>query len=303
MKLFFVFLLLVSQVWAYPRILSWRNEPLLVFEGDKHAILKKDQELRSPFFTLTSRLDEVSLSLNAGSSIEISKNSKLQVFEVFEDPEQEHILYLFDGTIRLKNGKSSQMKNESKLNRIRTPFFDLKQPANAEVIIDQNMKEPSIEIRMIRGEWNIEFYSYERKVLLKAGQRIKFTGQLGDEADQIKYDYLLEDKKIPKGQLGDIEKFDLVQFEAQKKIADADIIKKEKSEKKKIADLIHKKKKQESAYLCKNPFGNLNQCAWRLQGAQCFRQRCNAAGAWGDRIERPVTTACTNDFLVGTCDY
>lgn len=303
MRFFLGLLLLAPQIQAYPRIANWRNEPLLIFEGDKHAVLKKDQDLKSPFFALTSRLDEVTLALNTGSSVELAKNTKLQVFEVFEDPQQEHILFLFDGTIRLKNEKSAQAKKEIKPNRIRTPFFDLDQPLNADVIIYQNMKEPSVEIRMVRGEWNLEFFSYERKVHLKAGQQIKFTGQLADEPDQIKYDFLLQDKKIPKGQLGEIQKFDLARFMAEKKVADADLIKKEKLEKKKNQDAINRKKKHEASFLCKNPFGNLNQCSWKIENEKCYRLRCNAAGLWGDKTERPVTQACTKDFLVGSCDY
>jgi hypothetical protein len=303
MKLILGLLLVAAQTHAYPRVVNWRNEPLLVFEGDKHAVLKKDQGLKSPFFVLTSRMDEVTLSLNTGSTVEIAKNSKLQIFEVFEDPEQEHILFLFDGMIRLKNEKMTQTKKESKPNRVRTPFFDLDQPLNADVIVYQNMKEPSIEIRMVSGEWNLEFYSYEKKVSLKAGQQIKFTGQLGDEPDQIKYDFLLENKKIPKGQLGEIQKFDLARFNAERKMNDADMIKKEKLEKKKLNDAIRIKKKHEASFLCKSPFGNMNQCAWKMEGDKCFRQRCNAGGTWGDKTERPVTSACTKDFLIGTCDY
>lgn len=297
MKILLGLIYLGLQAQAYPRILNWRNEPLLVFEGDRHAVLKKEQELKSPFFVLTSRLDDVTLSLNTGNEVEVAKNSKLQIYEVFEDVKQEHIVFLVDGTIRLKN------HNSTKPNRIRTPFFDLDQPLNSDVVIQLNMKEPSIEIRMVKGEWNLEFFSFERKVQLKTGQQVKFTGQIADEPDQIKYDFLLEDKKIPKGQLGDVQKFDIAQFVADKKVADADIIKKEKLEKKKILESVAKKKKQEASFLCKNPFGRLNQCSWKVENEKCFRQRCNAAGQWGDKTERPLSAACTKDFLVGSCDY
>lgn len=290
------------QVEAYPRILSWRNSPLVVFEGDKNAVLKKNQELKSPFFVLTSRLDEASLALNTGNELDVAKNTKIQVYEVFEDTEQEHVLFLVDGTIRLKNFKTKTQKSP-KVNRIRTPFFDLMQPTDSDVIIQLNMKEPSVEIRMVQGEWSLEFLSYERKVQLKAGQQIRFKGELADEADQIRYDHLLEDKKVPKGQLGEIQKFDLAKFIAEKKIADADIVKKEKADQKKIKDEIAKKKKHEASFLCKNPFGRLNQCAWKLEQDKCYRQRCNAAGEWGDKTERPATSACTAEYLVGSCDY
>lgn len=299
---FFVLFFFGFEIQAYPRILSWRNSPLIVFEGDKNAALKKNQELKSPFFALTTRLDEVTLSLNHGNQLELAKNSKVQIYEVFEDVQQEHILLLFDGTIRLRNFKSDS-KIAAKPNRIRTPFFDLNQPTEADVIIELNMKEPSVEIRMVKGAWNIEFFAYERKVQLSAGQQVKFVGVLADEPDQIKYDFLLEEKKIPKGQLGDVRKFDIVRFNEAKNVADADIIKKEKQEKKKIQDAILKKKKLEASYLCQNPFGNLNQCAWKMEKDKCYRQRCNASGKWGDQTERPVTAACTAQFLVGSCDY
>lgn len=303
MKWFLISLLLLgSRAFSYPHILNWRNSPMVVFEGDKNADLKKNQELKSPFFALTTRVDEISLGLNAGNEIELFKNTKIQVYEVFEDPQQEHILFLFDGTIRLKNFKGD-LKHDAKPNRIRTPFFDLLQPTEADVIIQLNMKEPSVEIRMVKGTWNLEFFSYERTVQLKAGQQVKFTGVLGSESDQIKYDFLLEDKKIPKGQLGEVGRFDLAKFNEEKKIADADIIKKEKAEKKKAQQVILKKKKYEASFLCKNPFGQLNQCAWKLEKEKCFRQRCNAGGKWGDKTERPVTSACTSNFMIGSCDY
>lgn len=293
---------LTAKVGAYPQIITWRNSPLIVFENNNNAVLKKSQEIKSPFFALTSRLDELSLNLNRGNEIEIFKNSKIQIYEVFEDVQQEHILFLVDGSIRLKNFKTDRQQ-EAKPNRLRTPFFDLAQPTESDVIIQLNMKEPSVEVRVVKGSWKLEFYAYEKKVELKAGQQVKFKGVLSDEPDQIKYDFLMDEKKIPKGQLEEIRAFDISRFLEEKKVNDADIIKKEQQEKKKIADALKVKKKQEASFLCKNPFGNRNQCAWKQESGKCFRQRCNASGKWGDKTERPITASCSADFLVGSCDY
>ena len=286
---------------AYPRLLEWKNNPLIVFEGDKNVVLKKNQELKSPFFAITSRLDELRLELNVSNELALSKNSKIQIYEVFEDIQQEHTIFLIDGTVRIKNLKAHAKEN--KLNRLRTPFFDLTLPPQSDVIVQLNMKEPSVDIMFVKGAWDVEFFAYEKKLHLNAGQRVVFKGLLNAEGDQIRYDYLLDDKKIPKGELGSIQKFDVHKYEKEKTLADVDLLKKEKLEKKKSQQEIKKKKDHHASFLCKDPYGQLNQCAWKIEKEKCYRTRCNVSGVWGDKTERPVTDICTNDFLVGSCDY
>ncbi len=299
--IFFIFLCAGRMLRAYPHIITWKNSPLVVFENGSNAVIKKNQQLKAPFFALTSRFDEVQFGLNTGNEITLMKNSKIQIYEVFENLDQEHIIFLIDGRIRLKNSKVPG--SVAKANRIRTPFFDLTGPADSEVIVQLDMKEPSVEIKIVKGVWDVEFFSYEKKLHLISGQQVKFKGVLGDEPDQIKYDYLLEDKKIPKGALGGVAKFDVKKYELDKKIEDAELLKKEKIEMKKVTAAVQKKKKIENAYLCKKPFAKLDQCAWQIENDKCFRKRCNASGEWGDKTERPLTAACTSAELVGSCDY
>ncbi len=286
---------------AYPRLLDWKNNPLIVFEGDKNAVLRKNQEMKSPFFAITSRLDEIHLELNVGNELALAKNSKIQIYEVFEDMQQEHTIFLIDGTVRIKNLKA--IGKENKTNRLKTPFFDLILPPQSDVIVQLNMKEPSINIMVVKGNWDVEFFAYEKKIHLNSGQQVRFAGVLNAEGDQISYDYLLDDKKVPKGRLGPMQKFDLKKYEKEKSLADVDVLKKEKLEKKKAQTELKKIKDHHASFLCKTPYGQLNQCAWKLDKEKCYRQRCNVSGAWGDKSERPVTDVCTDSFLVGPCDY
>lgn len=298
--IFLSFLMLVQQTYSYPIVRDWKNTPLIVFDNKKNAVLKKDDELRSPFFAITARLDELDLKLNPDHELFLFKNSKIQINEVFEDSEKPMHLLLMDGSIRLKNQSHGRNKFT---NRIESVFFDLNEAADMDALITIDMTKPSVEIKMIKGTWNLSFFAYEKKLTLKAGQQVLFEGVIADSPDQIKYDFLLDQRKVPKGQLGPVKKFDVAKYVSEEKAAEGEIIKKDRLAKQKIKEEARKKKEYEDSFLCKGPFAQINQCAWRLESDKCYRQRCNVSGVWGDKTERPVNDKCTEQFLIGKCDY
>lgn len=289
------------SLYGYPLIKSWKKNPTIAFDGKKTATLKKNEMLKSEFAVITANSEELNIQLNEISDLLIYEKTKIQVPYVFEDAETSHEIYLLDGQIRLKTKKIGAKQKKTQL---KTVFFELFQPANSDVIVHVDMKVPSIEIKMIKGEWPLEFFSYEKKITLKAGQKVLFKGELSDSDKGIKYDYLLEGRKIPAGQLQKVEKFEISEFYEQEKAAEKAALNKKKIEEQKVAEKIRKQKEYEDSFLCKKPFGQKDQCAWWIEKEACFRKRCNVNGEWGDVIERPFSDKCPKqDFFVGECDY
>ncbi len=301
-QIFLLIFLCGFAALAYPEVTGWKASPLVVFENKSSAPLSKGYLVKSPFFVVTANEDEINLKMTTQSELTVYPKSKVQIPEVFSAAIATYEIFLVDGEIRVRHeGESAHQKRS----HIRNVFFDLEQPKNGDAIVSLNMKEPSVEVRVIRGEWPLEFYAFERKVTLKAGQKIKFTGVLALDGDGLKYDYLLENRKIPQGKLGEVEKFETGQFFEKEKAAEKAVLDKKHALIKAKEDKIKKQKAYENSFLCKKPFGQKDQCAWWTEAAKCFRKRCNVNGQWGDVTERPLELEkkCTKDFSIAECDY
>lgn len=287
---------------SFPQVTSFKHSPKVVFENKKQAELKINLLLKSPFAVVTTNEDQLEFKLNNFDHIVVYPNSKVQVLEFSDEMGFVTDFYILDGQIRFSTKYRSPVKSGAVL-ILKTPFFDLKTIGMADFIISLNMKEPSVEIKVIDGTLPLEFFAFEKTVILKAGESIKFTGILSDDGLGIKYDYLLNNRKAPKGAISEVQEFDQNLFIKKEKTS---LIDEEKNKKMSLQKEIDKKKKRkqyEDSFLCKNPFGQKDQCAWRLENGKCYRKRCNVSGEWGDRIERPIAHFCKKDFFVDECDY
>lgn len=302
------------KTFSFPQIISWRNTPVVVYENKMPVVLKKDVLLKFPFTVITNKSDELEFKINISDQVIIYPKTKVQILEFLNDSGFVGELYISDGQIRYKYIKSSDLTDIAGIGEkvkkdltLKTPFFDLNITDKVDFIIDLNMKEPSVEVKVISGVLPLEFFAYERTVKLLSGESVKFLGVLSEDGSGIKYDYLLKSRKVPKGAMGDIQKFD-VDFitKAEKALMKAEEKKKQEMKLKAIA---HKKK--EDSFLCKNPGGQKNQCAWwveaELKDNKCYRKRCNLSGEWGDLTERPrgseLCQKSKNNFFVADCDY
>lgn len=304
--LFLVFALVVAGVsaFAFPQIAGFKNSPIVVFENKKRAEIKKDLFLKSPFVVVTETKDQFTFNINNLDKVVVYPDSKVQVLEFADEVGTVPELYLLSGQIRYSCDHRSAGQSSSDSNVVlRTPFFDLKTNFTADILIDLNMNEPSVEVKVISGAILLEFFAFEDVVKLGAGQKIKFKGFLTEDRQGIQYDFLLNRRKVPKGELGKVQKFDQSSFvEAEKKVI-ADEAQKIKMKKLAEEERKRKQKEYEDSFLCKKPFGQKDQCAWWLENGKCYRKRCNVNAHWGDDIERPVTDKCKADFTVGECDY
>lgn len=287
---------------AYPKIVSWEKKPIVVYENRQEASLRKDQQLKLPFVVVTANEDEFRFVINKFDQVSVYPKSKIQILEITETVGFVPELYLLDGQIRLASTYRG-VEKQPEVVKLKTPFFDLKMDVAVDVVVNLDMKKPSIEIKLLEGILPIEFFAYEKKVTLRAGQSVRFTGEFSEDGKGVKYDYLLNNRKIPKGSLSDVAAFDVGEFKKQE-VAQTEIkIEKAKAAKRKAEEKKKKQKAYEANFLCKKPFGQKDECAWWAENGTCFRQRCNISGQWGDVTERPMSPICGKNFYVTRCDY
>lgn len=291
-----------SFAFAFPQVSNWLNSPIVVFENKKQAVLTKNLWLKSPFAVVTASKDRFEFKLNTFDSIMVYPNSKVQILNFLNETGFVPEVYLLGGEIRFTSVHRSLAKGEAFVT-LKTPFFELPTAGVYDFIVKLDMNEPSVEVKVISGVVPLEFFAYEKSVNLKAGEQVKFQGVAADDGVGIKFDYLLNNRKIPKGVRSDVMKFDQSEFiKAGKKFVKSELDKKKAVKQKKVAEL-NKQKAYEASFLCKKPFGQKNQCAWWLDSGKCYRKRCNVSGQWGDLIERPLTDLCKREFTVFDCDY
>lgn len=286
---------------SFPKISGWTGRPVVIYENKKEAVLKKDGLLKLPFAVVTANGDEFDFSLNTFDRIHVYPKSKLQILEISDEAAFVPELYLLDGKLRVRPGYRGV--EEAEVLVLKTPFFDLPLRATADFLVELDMKTPAVEVRVLEGVLPLEFFAFEKKLTLKAGESARFTGELAENGAGIRYDYLLNNRKVPKGRLSEVAKFDVTSFKnAENALAD----KAREGERNRLRKAAAQKKKQkafEASFLCKKPFGQKDDCAWWAENGKCFRQRCNVNGEWGEVTERPMTAICGKDYYITQCDY
>lgn len=295
------FIGLLSQ--AFPELKEWQNAPVLAFENKTQAVLKKKLLVKSAFALATANRDQATLLFNKQESLTVYEKSRVQVVDINSETGAVSELYFYTGKIRYQNSPKEASDEWPTLN-IKSPFFELKMPLHeVDFFIELDMKKPKVTIKVVKGFLDVEFFAYERKEKLSSGQQLTFVGELADDKQSVKYDYLLNNKKVPRGALQSVKSFSHIQYLKAEQIAKNLEVKRKKDLEFKRLEKIRKQKEYEDSFLCKKPFGHKDQCAWKLEKGKCYRQRCNVSGQWGDIIERPIGYNCKPDYIVDTCDY
>ena len=288
---------------GFPTLINWQNSPVIAYENKTQAVVKKNLILKSAFALVTANRDQASLVFNKQETLRVYEKSRLQVLDINSETGVVSEIFFYSGKIRYQSNPSLALEDAATLN-IKSPFFELKMPnQKLDFFIELDMKTPKITLKVIQGQLKVEFFAYERKEILTAGQQITFVGELTDDKQAIKYDYLLNDKKVPRGQMGELKDFNHVQYLKAEERARLAEVKRKKDLEFKSLDKIRKQKEYENSFLCKKPFGNKDQCAWIIENGKCYRRRCNVSGQWGDVTERPIGYNCKSEFAVEACDY
>ena len=291
-----------AAAFAFPEIISWKNYPTVVYENRKSAELKKNSSLKLPFAVSTSKNDRFEFKINSFDRVLVYPDSKLQILEFANDGDFVPEMFFLSGKIRFNSSFRSLNKSENSVT-LKTPFFELKLIEPADFVVELDMQKAFVEIKVIKGAWPLEFFAYETKVVLVAGKSVKFQGELNVERNGLKYDYLLNKRKVPKGTLSAVKDFDQSLFLQQENEANLKEIQVKKAAEKQVIEKKQRLKAYENSFLCKKPFGQKDQCAWKLEQDKCYRTRCNVNGSWGDLTERPLGKNCKAEYFVAECDY
>lgn len=245
-------------------------------------------------------VDRLNIVVKSGASVKIQLDEKrtLRAFSgtEFEIPSISWETRQFS-EIKLKRGALRfEIESQPFKFRVKSPLFEMEPPVG-ESVLAVDPEKALAEAFMFKGEMEFRALNAEESVKLSAGQKVSFSGLL--EEGEISYDLLLQGKKIPKGRLGSVETMTvsdakLYSLESEKK-AHAERLKKEHLERK-------KKQQFESQYLCFKPTGQLNDCLWKKQGADCLRLRCVADGKWKDS-QKVDTSLCQPTPKIKPCDY
>jgi hypothetical protein len=288
---------------AFPVLKDWQNSPILAYENKTQAILKKNLVIKSPFALATANLDQATLVFNRQESFKFYEKSRMQVVDINSETGIVSELFFYSGKLRYQNNPKLISDGELTIT-LKSPFFELNMPTSeVDFFVELDMKKPKVTLKVVKGQLDVEFFAYERKAKLKAGQQVTFVGELADDKQSIKYDYLLNNKKVPRGGMGELKDFAHVQYLKAEELAKNAEVKRKKDLEFKRLEKIRKQKEYEDSFLCKKPFGLKDQCAWKLENAKCYRKRCNVSGQWGDVIERPLGYNCKQEYVVDTCDY
>ena len=300
-----------SQSVTFPEVHSWKKNPHIKFENKATAILKKNGQLKNSFEVITGLEDELTLIISTGELITVLKNTKVTVPQISPDTGEISEIILQEGQVRYVSpeGLSDKNNEKTKKTRFKSDFFDLTMPPGVDVLVTFNRSLPTslptVKFQVIKGEMTAEFLDFEKKQILQAGEEVVFTGII--EKNEIKYDYLLDGRKSPHGVLSNVKKFDLAEYEQEKKRLEE--LEKNAAKKKQHEQNLKKKKKQafENSFLCHKPYGHRDNCYWKKVESKCFRFRCNVNGKWGDSTERPVDEKCQDKpaalLFVQKCDY
>lgn len=185
----------------------------------------------------------------------------------------------------------------------KSDFFELTFTETSSVKVMFTIDLSKSELFICNGhseKLKIKLFDHETSPELEMNQGVRFKGVFKDQ--KLVYDLLLEGRKIPQGNWSEKEKCSLDAVEKNQKQAETELKKikeaKEAEKKKKVLE----QKKKDSEYLCRQPYGKLNQCFYDLKLAECHKSRCNAEGKWILETKLSPSSCQSNPSSVRDCD-
>lgn len=173
-------------------------------------------------------------------------------------------------------------------------FFNFK-ITTTDMIADFDKQTKRTEFEILSQQQNVQIDSDDREIPAPEGTRLVFKPEYVD--GEIAYDFLLNDRKIPKMHMEkttveNLKRIDVELWKAPLKVAN---ITKKKITSKAKADL--------SKYICKSPKGTLNACLFVKEKSSCVRYSCNLSGDWTQRTPFEKNDLCPTSRTVKSCEW
>lgn len=224
---------------------------------------------------------------DAEALIFLSEKYFLKVYKNTQIRHTDSVLQLISGRIYIKtqaSGLEFQVPSFFKFSIL---------PGDFAVEFDPNTKQTTFEI--LSKSQTLQIDSDDRELTTSEGTKLSFQAEIVD--GDIAYDFLLNDRKIPKLKMekSKIEKpivMDLTHWTNAVKKAAAE---KKKVSKKEVAD--------NSKYICKTPKGILNSCFFVQEAQTCVRYICNLSGDWTQKTIFSRNALCPKLKTVKDCEW
>jgi hypothetical protein len=173
-------------------------------------------------------------------------------------------------------------------------FFKFKL-ANGDLVVSHDHASKISEFEILSSSQSLMIDSDEREIVTAEGNKLSFTPEYVD--GELAYDFLLNDRKIPKMKMDKDKIAKVVILDpAQWKRP----VQKALETKKKV---VQKAKEDDSKYICKKPNGVLSSCLFVQEGNQCVRYTCNLSGQWTLRTSFSKNELCPKSKVVKDCEW
>lgn len=224
---------------------------------------------------------------NAEAMIFLAGHFYLKVFKNTLVRYSDSVLQLVSGRIYVK-GEGAEMV-------FQIPTFFKFRVTPGDFTAEHDLKTKSTTFEILSKRQGVQIDSDDREMSTTEGTKLVFQAELVD--GDIAYDFLLNDRKIPKLKMEKhkIDKpllLDTNLWTASVKKAAA---LKTKQVKKAAAD--------KTKYICKNPNGVLNTCFFVQEVQQCIRYTCNLSGEWTQRTVFSKNDLCPKVKTVKDCEW
>lgn len=295
----FVFLLSLtvsSFSWGirspYPKIQELEGSVLNLTAQPTRNLIRNDRILEKFHVRLQDTRGRIVVDLYDDLEMEVQGESEILLPNISWETRQISEIQLLKGLAQFSSlsAKHNQLK-------IKSPLFEIP-ISKGNFVLTFDPINARAGVLVFEGEVLFGGLNADETVIVKSGETVTFQGV--KEEGEISYDLLLKGRKVPKGQLGQVQK---ISAEDIKKYSPAD------KNKKKLERLRQAKFKKEqnqeqfSGVICRNPAAPLNYCQWSLKSKnQCVRERCTADGRWKD-AQVVSLQKCQKKAFVKICDY
>lgn len=300
-----------AKVIRYPQVLSVKGQVQFSDVQEKSRKLTRGIQLIEKAKITTGPLAQVTLQLDATRSLIVEENSQVHLPSIGWDSQQVPLILLKNGSVSWKSEKGDVPYSIA----LSSDLFQFILPeGHFRFLFDPDKALARAQI--LKGNFVFAALNADETVSLSTGEEVTFQGVF--EGGEIAYDLLLKGKKIPKGQLLKVKPIETKELVAQKNI---EILEKNAEQAKIKSVQLEKKRRLSAGFICENPDGRLNQCAWVCEGASkkaktcdvslkevsCFRVKCNGNGSWAEKVAVDSATALQRCLspksIVSECDY
>lgn len=166
--------------------------------------------------------------------------------------------------------------------------------AGGDMVIKHDAKTKITDFEVIASPQKIKIDSDDRDISVSEGTKITFIPEFIE--GEMSYDFLLNNRKIPKLKMEQVKNESGVALDIQLWKAP---VKKAISHSKKVQQA---KVISESGSICKAPAGVLNSCVFVKEADECARYTCNLSGVWSMRTIFPPGKLCPKIKTIRNCE-